>query len=117
MLLVETRFLASKNGFEHLTGMEFFRRHLKNWQKTERATNVCREVEYLSNFTSWILEGKNTSLSIEERSKNKKPPAEAGGSFLRESITSAGRLVGRPVRAFGPAAGSAGRSDLDYSGS
>ena len=68
MLLAETRFLASKNGFGHLTGMEFFRRQLKNSQKTERATNVCMEVEYLSNFTSRILEGKNTSLSIEERS-------------------------------------------------
>jgi hypothetical protein len=38
--------LASKNGFGYLTGMGFFRRQLKNWQKTERATtSVCIEYE------------------------------------------------------------------------
>jgi hypothetical protein len=41
---------------------------LEELAETERATKVCREAEYVSNFTSRILEGKNTLLSIEEQS-------------------------------------------------
>ena len=52
---------------------------------------------------------KNTSLSIGELQQIK-TPGRSRGFFSPRSIISAGRLVGRPVRAFGSAAGSADRA-------
>jgi hypothetical protein len=44
-LLAETRFLASKNEFGHLTGMRFSRRQLKNWWKASsvRTTAISNQ--------------------------------------------------------------------------
>ena len=43
-LLAETKFLASKNGFGHLTGMRFSRRQLKNWWKTKSGHYISDRV-------------------------------------------------------------------------
>jgi hypothetical protein len=83
--------MRSMPGFGHLTGMGFSRRHLKNWQKTERAiTNVCREDG--SERETWSLLHSHASANAkrpDERMRDTMPIlseeqiADMGGRELR----------------------------------